>query len=118
MVCRFKFAKELFGFKATSNEETGLMETLEAQPLTVEEIAKKCLSEIEREILDPTVHGSGYHKKDGLTLLRNHPRLVGHIYELLIIWGGNTDQKTIESYDQLLNYILKYVMKPEKASEF
>ena len=30
----------------------------------------------------------------------------------------NTDQKTIESYEQLLNYILKYVMKPEKASEF
>merc|ERR1711860_315687 len=72
---------------------------------------------IEKEMLDPTIHGSGYND-DGFNLLRNHPTLVGHIVELLILWGANTDQKTIESYEQLLNYILKYVMKPEKASEF
>ena len=29
---------------------------------------------------------------------------------------GNVDQKMIASMDQLLNYVAKYVMKPEAAS--
>ena len=41
-----------------------------------------------------------------------------HIAELLILWGANVDQKTIETYEQLVQYILKYVMKPEETSDF
>ena len=53
-----------------------------------------------------------------LELLRNHPAVNNHIAELLILWGANVDQKCITSYDQLRDYLLKYVLKPEKASEF
>ena len=51
-----------------------------------------------------------------LTLLRNHARLVMHVPELLIIWRGNIDAKLIESVEQTLKYILKYMMKPEVGS--
>ena len=53
-----------------------------------------------------------------LELMRNHKDLVSHIPELLIIWNANTDQKTITSYHQLLQYLLKYIMKAETPSEF
>ena len=53
-----------------------------------------------------------------LELLRNHPDMNNHIAELLIIWGANVDQKTIETYEQLVQYILKYVMKAEETSDF
>ena len=63
------------------------------------------------------INGSSYH--DGsLTLLRNHPDMVTHIPELLLIWGANTDQKNITAYPQLLNYLLKYIMKNETQSDF
>ena len=53
-----------------------------------------------------------------LELLRNHPVLNNHIPELLIIWGANVDQKCIRSYQHVKDYLLKYVLKPEKISEF
>ena len=53
-----------------------------------------------------------------LELLRNHPDMNNHIAEVLLIWGANVDQKTIETYEQLVQYILKYVMKPEETSDF
>ena len=63
------------------------------------------------------INGSMYD--EGLIkLLRNHPDLVTHIPELLTIWGANTDQKVITSYPQTLNYLLKYIMKPETQSDF
>ena len=51
-----------------------------------------------------------------LEILRNHPRMVSHIPELLPIWRGNIDQKLINSPETLLKYILKYMMKPEEGS--
>ena len=41
-----------------------------------------------------------------LKLLRNHPDMNNHIAEVLIIWGANVNQKTIETYEQLVQYIL------------
>ena len=41
-----------------------------------------------------------------------------HIAELLILWGANVDQKTVQTYEQLVQYILKYVLKPEETSDF
>ena len=112
MKCRFKFPKDFFGFKATTGKENQTLEKVEIKPLADDDEKLQKIVEdhgIEKDLLDPTIHGSGY-AKDGFSLLRNHPTLVGHIVELLILWGANTDQKTIESYEQLLNYILKYVM--------
>ena len=51
-----------------------------------------------------------------LSLLRNHARLVLHVPELLTIWRGNIDGKLIESVEQTLKYVLKYMMKPEVGS--
>ena len=53
-----------------------------------------------------------------LEILRNHPDMNNHIAELLILWRANVDQKSIETYEQLVQYILKYVMKPEETSDF
>ena len=51
-----------------------------------------------------------------LEILRNHPRIVQHIAELLPIWRGNMDAKLIRSPESLLRYILKYILKPEQVS--
>ena len=51
-----------------------------------------------------------------LEILRNHPRLVCHVPELLSLWRGNIDMKLIKNPEQLLKYILKYMMKPEQNS--
>ena len=59
--------------------------------------------------------GAMFHTNK-LQVQRNHPRIVMHIPELLSVWRGNTDQKLIESLDQLLNCILKYTLKPEAGS--
>ena len=40
-------------------------------------------------------------------VIRNRPRLVCHIPELLPVWRANIDMKLIRSPKQLLNYILK-----------
>ena len=37
---------------------------------------------------------------------------------MLLIWGANTDQKIITDYPQLLNYLLKYIIKNETQSDF
>ena len=51
-----------------------------------------------------------------LQLLRNHHRVVPCIPEILQTWRGNTDTQLVESIPQLLQYILKYVMKAELSS--
>ena len=51
-----------------------------------------------------------------LQLLRNHPRVVACIQEILQAWRANNDAQLIESTEQLIAYILKYVMKPEVGS--
>ena len=55
--------------------------------------------------------------RNKLNILRNHPRIVQHVPELLSIWRGNVDQKLIESLQHLLRYLLKYVLKPEQGSQ-
>ncbi len=50
--------------------------------------------------------------------MRNHPDLNNHIAEILNLLGANVDQKCIVSYEQVVQYLLKYVLKPEKQSNF
>ena len=82
----------------------------------------KMLAEVdEHEILDQVLRNEEFAKAaefvfGALELLRNHPRLVAHIPELLPIWRGNMDMKLIKSPEALLKYILKYIMKPEAGS--
>ena len=82
----------------------------------------KMLAEVdEHQILDQVLRNEEFAKAaefvlGSLELLRNHPRLVAHIPELLPIWRGNMDMKLIKSPEALLKYILKYIMKPEAGS--
>ena len=99
-ICRFNFPMEIKGFDFNS-DENGRLEHV--TPL------------LNNGNLE--VNGSIYDS-EGLKLLRNHPDIVTHIPELLVIWGANTDQKTINAYPQLLNYLLKYLMKSESQSDF
>ena len=65
--------------------------------------------------LDDFKCGAAY-ENGKLQFLRNHPRFVMHIPELLPIWRGNIDQKLIDSPQHLLKYVLKYLLKPEEGS--
>merc|ERR1712242_197968 len=78
-------------------------------------------------LFDALRYGASYKRLDektkkvidtNLELLRNHPNLNNHIAEILILWGANVDQKCIVSYEQVVQYLLKYVLKLEKGSEF
>ena len=100
-ICRFDFPMEILGFDYSSIEN-GKLDNV--TPVLDNEGNLK-------------VNGSCYDSGK-LKLLRNHPDLVTHIPELLVIWGANTDQKTITAYPQLLNYLLKYLMKNESQSDF
>ena len=46
-----------------------------------------------------------------LYLLRNHPNINNYIIEILLLWGANVDQKCITSYEKVVQYLLKYVLK-------
>ena len=65
------------------------------------------------------IYGASYDllAEDILVLLRNNPYVNNHITEILALWGANCDQKCITSYHQVIKYLLKYVMKPEKQSK-
>ena len=59
-----------------------------------------------------------YHDGKTVVLLRNHPDMVKLIPEIMVIWGSNIDNKVVTSYPQLINYLLKYILKGEKQSDF
>ena len=114
--CRFKFPFELNGFKNQFNKETGELEGIVPNPSVKDD-----------PLFDPLTYGASYRRLDektqtvintNLELLRNHPDLNNHIAEILILWAANVDQKCIGSYDQVVQYLLKYVLKPEKQSNF
>ena len=95
--CRFNFPFALHGYYFFTSEQD---ENLILQAVRTPEVAPTGASLIE----------------DNLVFLRNHPNEVTHIPEILIIWGGNTETRPVVSYKQVLNYLLGYIMKNEKAS--
>ena len=114
--CRFKFPFDLNGFYLDWNEETQELKGYEPD-----------VKEESDPLFDSLRYGASYKNLDKKTqklidtkleLLRNHPDLNNHIAEVLVLWGANVDQKCITSYEQVVQYLLKYVLKPEKGSEF
>ncbi|KAL8588035.1 hypothetical protein ACOMHN_065040 [Nucella lapillus] len=66
----------------------------------------------------PDVAADGAIYVDGkLCYLRNHPTIVHHIPELLTILGANIEGRTIETYEKVLRYLLKYMYKAEPDSQ-
>ena len=55
-------------------------------------------------------------EKGKLIFWRNHPVLVHHVPELLLIWGANIEGRPVQSHQQVLRYLLKYMMKDEPNS--
>ena len=99
--CRFNYPFETFGCKKEADEDGQLTR-----------IYVRLDEEGNLEV-DGSIHTG-----DELLLLRNHQDLNNHIPEILVIWNANCDQKTIISYDQVLKYLLKYILKAEKRSDF
>ncbi|KAL8566184.1 hypothetical protein ACOMHN_034760 [Nucella lapillus] len=96
-VCRFKFPMKLIGFEAVVSDD-----------------GKTLLRP--RRLSDVAADGAIY--VDGkLCYFRNHPTIVHHIPELLTIWGANIEGRTIETYEQVLRYLLKYMYKAEPDSQ-
>ena len=42
--------------------------------------------------------------------------VVHHVLELLLIWGANIEGRPVQSYKQVLRYLLKYMFKDEPNS--
>ena len=94
MICRFHFPIDMHGFKPTF--EAGKIISLEKIP---------------------TATDVGANFDNGtLKFLRNHPTIVHHIPELLLLWGANIEGRPVQSYKQVLRYLLKYMFKDEPNS--
>ena len=96
--CRFKYPRKLVGFQAIFEEQD-----------------ESLLVAILR-IVGQLVDGAGFVKGELLNI-RNHDRLVETIPEILTVWRGNTDAQLIKSLQHLMEYVLKYIMKPETGSK-
>jgi hypothetical protein len=53
-----------------------------------------------------------------LKFWRNHPTVVHHVPEFLLIWEANIKGPRVESYQQVFLFLLKYMMKDEPNSAF
>jgi len=94
--CRFNFPIELHGFKEVFDE-------LQQHIISMEK------TESESKKAADFVQGK-------LRFLRNHPTVVHHVPEFLLIWLGNIEGRPVQSYEQVLRYLLKYMMKDEPNS--
>ena len=112
--CRFKFPKEFHGFDTETDEDNKIIS--QTRKRIQENNENKDIKTKLKEDEDVAPNGSSI--VDGkICPIRNHPTLVQHIKEMLIIWGANTEAQIVTSHRILLMYIVKYVMKPEKPSD-
>ena len=93
-MCKFHYPKDLKGFDAEM----------------VESLCNAVHNKMEE-------HPGAEFEGNELFLARNHPRLVITIQEFLLAWRGNTCTEIIKSIPQLLNYVLKYMLKATTGSK-
>ncbi|MBM3938769.1 MAG: hypothetical protein FJ333_08995, partial [Sphingomonadales bacterium] len=96
MICRFKFPMDLHGFKPNFDHPGTHISHMEQVPTK-------------------TQVGAEFNRSE-LKFLRNHPTLVHHVPELLLMWGANLEGRPVKSYKQVLRYLLKYMFKDEPNS--
>jgi hypothetical protein len=96
MVCRFHFPVKLHGFKFEFEENGSRISAVRKVATESDVGAEFCGAE--------------------LRFLRNHPAVVHHVAELLLIWGANIEGRPVQSYRQVLRYLLKYMFKEEPNS--
>lgn len=93
--CKFKFPKSMEGFAA--EQQGDLISSITNQ-----------MEELE--------HEGARFTYNVLVLARNHPRIVEHIQELLQGWRGNINIQIVKSLEQLLQYVVKYMLKATTGS--
>ena len=108
--CRFKFPKDPVGFKY----ETELMNDKEV--ITKVERIPRNLPLGCGVVEEPSPVGSNVRGSREFKTIRNHPVVNSHVPEISFLWQGNTDCQIIESNDNALRYLLKYMMKEEVSS--
>ena len=94
LLCKFHFPMELEGF---TSEQIG-----------------ELYDKVHNYMAD---HPGAVFKGDDLVLARNHPRLVVTISELILGWRGNTNTRFVQSVHQLIEYLLKYILKVTAGSK-
>jgi hypothetical protein len=102
LACCCDFPKALVGFKETYEAPMDGSRSYLIRPGRAAGIATQ---------------GAEYNESEKLIFQRNHPTLVHHIAELLTIWGANIEGRPVESYEQVIRYLLKYMMKDETNSQ-
>ena len=102
-ICRFKYPFSRQGYKAGEGEKI------------VEGEKTRTFYPIHRD--QGTMEMGAEIRDCDLKYLRNHGRIVQAIPELLSFWRGNIDVKIIKNVATLINYIVKYVTKPEQRSD-
>ena len=102
--CRFGFDKEKQGFKTVPKLDADGQEIPGRNDYVLTDDVREQYPDGAR-IVSST-----------LDLMRNHPQLVEHIPEFLSIWRGNIDCKLIKNVATLIEYVCKYVTKPESSS--
>ena len=113
--CKANYCRKLNELKKTLEEcRLGYPQKLVGYTLTRDDADQ--LIAVLRD-LDIFPQGCGFGEKGVFKQVRNHPRLVGHIPEILQVWRANTDAQIVKSCAQLLEYVLKYILKPEVSSE-
>ena len=93
-MCKFHYPKDLKGFDAEM----------------VDSLCNAVHNKMEE-------HSGAEFEGNELFHARNHPRLVITIQEFLLAWRSNTCTEIIKSIPQLLNYVLKYMLKATTGSK-
>ena len=102
--CRFGYDKDLHGFKTVPKLDKDGQEIPGQMDYVLTDDVREKYPDGAR-IISST-----------LDLMRNHPQLVEHIPEFLSLWRGNIDCKLIKNVATLIEYVCKYVTKPESSS--
>jgi hypothetical protein len=100
--CRFYFSTDLLGFVPKYEDDMDGRGPYLVRP---------------NRLIASAIEGTEYTDDDKITFLRNHPTLVDHNPELLTIWGANIEGRPVESYQQVVRYLLKYMLKNKPNSQ-
>ena len=93
--CKFHFPLQLEGFEA--------------------EMEAGRIVSVVNMLMEVAHLGARFCRKE-LRVMRNHPRMVDTIQEVMLGWRGNTNFRIVQSLEQLLEYVLKYMLKPTTGS--
>ena len=96
LLCKFHYPIDEEGFNA---EKEG-------------ELVKTIVNQLE-ELAHP---GAKFCFKS-LLVMRNHSRVVQHVPEIMQAWRANTNLQIVRSIKQLLDYVVKYMLKASTGSK-